>query len=65
MFIFYRFAESVDTEYDEYHRHFSALEQGAEKLIKDSKAFSEAVTSVYLRRIQPFHSLIRRTCITS
>ncbi|KAF9056403.1 BAR-domain-containing protein [Panaeolus papilionaceus] len=39
--------KSVDTEYDEYHRHFSALEQGAEKLIKDSKAFSEAVTNLF------------------
>ncbi|PPQ98901.1 hypothetical protein CVT24_003532 [Panaeolus cyanescens] len=39
--------KSTDTEFDEYHRHFTALEQGAEKLIKDSKAFSEAVTNLF------------------
>ena len=36
---------SNDTEYDEFHRHFTQLEQAAEKLIKDTKAFCEAVTS--------------------
>ncbi|CAA7271419.1 unnamed protein product [Cyclocybe aegerita] len=39
--------KSTDPEFDDYHRHFTALEQGAEKLIKDSKAFSEAVTSLF------------------
>ena len=36
--------ESADPEFDDYQRHFTALETAAEKLIKDTKAFSEAVT---------------------
>ncbi|KAF9015394.1 hypothetical protein BDQ17DRAFT_1229697 [Cyathus striatus] len=39
--------KSVDPEFEEYHRHFSALEKATEKLIKDTKAFSEAVSSLF------------------
>lgn len=39
--------KSVDPEFDDYHRHFTSLEQAAEKLIKDTKAFSEGVTSLF------------------
>ncbi|PFH54691.1 hypothetical protein AMATHDRAFT_72453 [Amanita thiersii Skay4041] len=38
---------SNDPEFDEYHRQFSAIEQGAEKLIKDTKAFVDAVTALF------------------
>ncbi|KDR85224.1 hypothetical protein GALMADRAFT_233945 [Galerina marginata CBS 339.88] len=39
--------KSVDTEFDDYQRHFTALEQAAEKLIKDTKAFMQAVTDLF------------------
>lgn len=35
---------SNDPEFDDYHRQFSEVEQGTDKLIKDTKAFIEAVT---------------------
>lgn len=35
--------ESSDPEFSDYERHFALLEKGAEKIIKDTKAFSEAV----------------------
>jgi len=41
---FTRCTESADAEFDDYQRHFTSLEQAAEKLIKDTKAFSEGVT---------------------
>jgi hypothetical protein len=39
-----RCTESADPEFDDYERHFTSMEQAAEKLIKDTKAFSEGVT---------------------
>ncbi|KAF8912890.1 hypothetical protein CPB84DRAFT_1759797 [Gymnopilus junonius] len=39
--------KSTDPEFDDYQRHFTALEQAADKLIKDTKAFIEAVTSLF------------------
>ncbi|TFK40932.1 hypothetical protein BDQ12DRAFT_646537 [Crucibulum laeve] len=39
--------KSTDPEFDDYHRHFSSLEKAAEKLIKDTKAFSEAVAALF------------------
>ncbi|PPQ67408.1 hypothetical protein CVT25_005987 [Psilocybe cyanescens] len=39
--------KSVDPEFDDYQRHFTALEQAAEKIIKDTKAFTEAVTNLF------------------
>lgn len=41
-----RCTESTDPEFDDYQRHFTSLEQAAEKLIKDTKAFSEGVTGM-------------------
>jgi len=39
--------KSADTEFDDYHRSFTSLEQATEKLIKDTKVFCEAVTSLF------------------
>jgi len=39
--------KSTDAEFDDYQRNFSALEQGTEKLLKDTKAFTEAVNSLF------------------
>ncbi|KAF9535786.1 hypothetical protein CPB83DRAFT_754324 [Crepidotus variabilis] len=38
---------SADTEFDEYARHFGNLESAADKLIKDTKAFCDAVTALF------------------
>ena len=40
-------AESNDPEFDDYNRRFTALEGATEKLIKDTKAFTEAVTNLF------------------
>lgn len=39
--------KSSDPEFDDYERHFASLEKGSEKLIKDTKAFSEAVAALF------------------
>lgn len=39
--------ESTDPEFDDYSRRFAALESAAEKLLKDTKAFDEAVTNLF------------------
>jgi hypothetical protein len=39
----YAYTGSTDPEFDDYQRHFGVMEQATEKLIKDTKAFSEAV----------------------
>lgn len=39
--------ESTDPEFDDYNRRFAALEGAAEKLLKDTKAFDEAVTNLF------------------
>ena len=39
--------KSSDPEFEEYHRHFETIEQGTDKLIKDTKTFVEAVTSLF------------------
>ncbi|KAG6857665.1 hypothetical protein H0H87_010234 [Tephrocybe sp. NHM501043] len=39
--------ESNDPEFDEYHRIFTSLESGAEKLLKDIKAFTDAVNALF------------------
>jgi hypothetical protein len=37
-------SESSDPEFDDYNRHFAVLEQATEKLLKDTKVFTDAVT---------------------
>lgn len=37
-------AESKDAEFDDLDRHFSSLETAAERLIKETKTFCDAVT---------------------
>jgi len=39
--------KSNDPEFDDYQRRFAALESAAEKLLKDTKAFDEAVTNLF------------------
>ncbi|KAF7797803.1 hypothetical protein EIP86_009008 [Pleurotus ostreatoroseus] len=39
--------KSNDPEFDDYHRRFSALESAAEKLLKDAKAFNDAVGNLF------------------
>lgn len=39
--------KSSDPEFDDYNRHFISLEQATEKLLKDTKAFSESVISLF------------------
>ncbi|KAH6917158.1 hypothetical protein BKA70DRAFT_324700 [Coprinopsis sp. MPI-PUGE-AT-0042] len=39
--------KSSDPEFEEYHRQFEMLESGTEKLLKDTKAFVDAVTSLF------------------
>ncbi|KAI0089772.1 BAR-domain-containing protein [Irpex rosettiformis] len=39
--------KSSDPEFDDYSRRFAALETAAEKLLKDTKAFDEAVTNLF------------------
>ncbi|KAF5356026.1 hypothetical protein D9756_003968 [Leucocoprinus leucothites] len=39
--------KSKDAEFDDYNRHFSNLETAAERLIKDTKSFCEAVTLLF------------------
>jgi len=38
--------KSTDPEFDDYNTHFSALEQSTEKLLKDTKAYTDAVTAL-------------------
>lgn len=40
-------SESTDPEFDDYNRRFAVLEGAAEKLLKDTKAFDEAVTNLF------------------
>ena len=42
-----RRTESNDPEFDDYNRRFASLEQAIEKLIKDTKVFSEGVTNLF------------------
>ncbi|KAH7921962.1 BAR-domain-containing protein [Leucogyrophana mollusca] len=39
--------KSTDPEFDDYNRHFAELEKATEKLLKDTKAFSEAVVGLF------------------
>ncbi|KAG1889320.1 hypothetical protein F4604DRAFT_835548 [Suillus subluteus] len=39
--------KSSDPEFDDYNRHFISLEQATEKLLKDTRAFSENVISLF------------------
>ncbi|KAJ4485486.1 BAR-domain-containing protein [Lentinula aciculospora] len=43
----YRCKESNDPEFDDYQRHFSSMEQAVEQLIKDTKAFTDAVNGLF------------------
>jgi len=52
---------SNDTEFEEFHRHFTQLEQAAEKLIKDTKAFCQAVTGDHYNLV--FRWLLILSCI--
>lgn len=45
-FILYH-AESTDPEFDDYARRFASLETAAEKLLKDTKAFTDAVGNLF------------------
>ncbi|KAI9572620.1 hypothetical protein HD554DRAFT_2014923 [Boletus coccyginus] len=38
--------KSTDPEFDDYNSHFSVLEQSTEKLLKDTKAYTDAVTAL-------------------
>src|SRR6266404_1969554 len=38
--------ESSDVEFDDYQRNFAILETAAEKFLKDTKAFTDAVNSM-------------------
>ncbi|EAU92940.1 Hob1p [Coprinopsis cinerea okayama7 len=39
--------KSSDPEFDDWHKQFQAIEQGTEKLLKDTNAFVDAVTSLF------------------
>uniref|UniRef100_A0A0W0F9Y5 BAR-domain-containing protein n=1 Tax=Moniliophthora roreri TaxID=221103 RepID=A0A0W0F9Y5_MONRR len=39
--------ESNDPEFDDYERHFSLMETAVEKLLKDTKAFTDAVNGLF------------------
>ncbi|PIL29942.1 transporter [Ganoderma sinense ZZ0214-1] len=39
--------QSTDPEFDDYARRFESIEKATEKLIKDSKAYTDAVTSLF------------------
>ncbi|KAK7029701.1 BAR adaptor protein Hob1 [Paramarasmius palmivorus] len=39
--------KSNDPEFDDYERHFSAMETAVEKLLKDTKAFTDAVNGLF------------------
>ncbi|EPQ61224.1 BAR-domain-containing protein [Gloeophyllum trabeum ATCC 11539] len=39
--------KSVDPEFDDYQRRFASLEQATEKLLKDTKAFTDAVNHLF------------------
>ncbi|KIJ68786.1 hypothetical protein HYDPIDRAFT_107035 [Hydnomerulius pinastri MD-312] len=39
--------KSSDPEFDDFNRHFATLEQATEKLLKDTKSFTDAVTALF------------------
>jgi len=39
--------KSTDTEFDDYQRNFAVLETAAEKFLKDTKAFTDAVNTLF------------------
>ncbi|KAF6766426.1 hypothetical protein DFP72DRAFT_866466 [Ephemerocybe angulata] len=39
--------KSNDPEFDDWHRQFTAVEGGTDKLLKDTKAFTDAVTTLF------------------
>ncbi|THU90764.1 BAR-domain-containing protein [Dendrothele bispora CBS 962.96] len=39
--------KSNDPEFDDYQRHFTALEHAVEKLLKDTKAFTDSVNTLF------------------
>ncbi|KAJ7630388.1 hypothetical protein FB45DRAFT_915349 [Roridomyces roridus] len=39
--------KSTDPEFDDYQRHFGNMEKAAEKLLKDTKAFTDAVNGLF------------------
>ncbi|KAJ7171814.1 hypothetical protein C8R43DRAFT_979525 [Mycena crocata] len=39
--------KSTDPEFDDYQRHFGDMEKAAEKLLKDTKAFTDAVNGLF------------------
>ncbi|KZT24675.1 BAR-domain-containing protein [Neolentinus lepideus HHB14362 ss-1] len=40
--------KSIDPEFDDYQRRFGSLEQATEKLLKDTKAFTDAVNHLFM-----------------
>ncbi|KAJ6519270.1 hypothetical protein C8R45DRAFT_950800 [Mycena sanguinolenta] len=39
--------KSTDPEFDDYQRHFGTMEKAAEKLLKDTKSFTDAINSLF------------------
>lgn len=39
--------KSTDPEFDDWHKQFQGIEAGTDKLLKDTKAFTEAVTTLF------------------
>ncbi|KAJ6573959.1 hypothetical protein DFH09DRAFT_1246690 [Mycena vulgaris] len=39
--------KSTDPEFDDYQRHFGTMEKAAEKLLKDTKSFTDAVNGLF------------------
>jgi amphiphysin len=54
-------SESSDAEFDEYQRDFTQLELSTEKMLKELKAFTEAVIGLSLSHLPPFPSSPRPT----
>ncbi|KAJ7139521.1 hypothetical protein C8R44DRAFT_764687 [Mycena epipterygia] len=39
--------KSTDAEFDDYQRHFGTMEKAAEKLLKDTKSFTDAINGLF------------------
>lgn len=52
------YTESNDPEFDEYNRKFTAMEGAIEKLLKDTKVYTENVTSAHFPMITLIINLI-------
>lgn len=43
--------ESSDPEFDDYARRFESIEKATEKLLKDSKAYTDSVTNLFTNAV--------------